>query len=200
MFHASRSCLTLILFDMCARCRFTCRDGCDLADYVSEEGVCEDCNALCSQCVGPGSRNCTVCRDTRWKYTPHIVICSVIKYCRILAVAYLIIRMIHNTYLSACLLHLATIYKYLLHELPFPAHTYTCTCTHHICIHIHTHTHLPPSTCTLTPLHTHPPPIHAPGSRPPLRCMDQAVMWVQSWLSAFLVSPTNSWLIGLALT
>ena len=147
----SVSCFTLLgrvshLFDMCARCRFTCCDRCDPADYISEEGVCEDCDALCSQCVGPGSRNCTVCRDTRWKYTPHLVICSVIKYCRILAVAYLIIRMIHNTYLSACLLHLATIYlahKYLLHELPSPAHTYTCTCTHHICIHIHTHTHLP---------------------------------------------------------
>ena len=45
--------------------RFTCRDECDPGDYISEEGVCEDCHLLCEQCVGPGSSNCTSCRDSR---------------------------------------------------------------------------------------------------------------------------------------
>ena len=45
--------------------RFTCRDGCSLGDYISEEGVCEDCHPLCEQCVGPGPSNCTSCRDAR---------------------------------------------------------------------------------------------------------------------------------------
>ena len=45
--------------------RFTCRDECDPGDYISEEGVCEDCHLLCEQCVGPGPSNCTSCRDSR---------------------------------------------------------------------------------------------------------------------------------------
>ena len=44
---------------------FTCRDGCGLSDYISEEGVCEDCHPLCEQCVGPGPSNCTSCQDSR---------------------------------------------------------------------------------------------------------------------------------------
>ena len=58
--------LPFSLFSPFPHPRFTCRDGCDLGDYVSEEGVCEDCHPLCEQCVGPGTRNCTSCKDTRW--------------------------------------------------------------------------------------------------------------------------------------
>ena len=63
--HVSHMSLTCLAHVLRTHCRFTCRDGCDLADYASEEGVCEDCDALCEQCVGPGSRNCTTCRDAR---------------------------------------------------------------------------------------------------------------------------------------
>lgn len=45
---------------------FICREECSLDDFISSGNVCEDCHALCEQCVGPGATNCTSCRDPRF--------------------------------------------------------------------------------------------------------------------------------------
>ena len=36
-----------------------------MAEYPSEEGVCEDCHLHCANCAGPGPANCTQCKNNQ---------------------------------------------------------------------------------------------------------------------------------------